>query len=162
VEELELRGQIGRIFAEIRAQVRSGNEGRALVLINERLRMADQLERLEAELAEVRAEAAEATLHLIASADELRALERERLRTTATLANAKARQRAQQLSEKEEEQRSSLDRVRAEVSRVVNESHLDRELGLDHLALELGEGAGERARTELALMRASMKPRSVA
>jgi phage shock protein A len=163
-ELLELRAEVARLHAAIRSMIRTNNEPRALALIAEKQRLSTELERREAELADVKGDADEATARVIASADERRKLEREKLRTIAMLSVARARKRVHELREREQQgPNRALDEVRAEAARLEGESHLDRELSSDVLTRELGPGLDDDgARTELARIRAGMKPRRVA
>lgn len=160
---IELRAEIGRLHSSIRSMIRSGNEARALVLVAEKQRLGAELEKREAELEEVKGDANHATAQVVASADERRNLQREKLRTIAAISVARARKRAAELRELDSVPRKALEQCREEVARLEGESHLDRELGNDILNRELGPGfESEDARTELARIRASMKPLRVA
>lgn len=160
---LDMRAEIARLHSAIRAMIRSGNEPRALTLVQERQRLAAELERREHELDEIKDDADDATARVVASADERRNLQREKMRTIAAISVARSRKRALELKTREDAPRRALEEVREEVARLEGETHLDRELNGDVLVRELGPGLdSEGARTELARIRASMKTRRCA
>lgn len=158
---LEMRAEIARLHADTRAYVRGGNERHALLLIEEKRRLAAELDERERELASMKNEADEAAAEVVVSAAARRNLEREKLRAIATLTVAKARKNMAELHAREAQPDHELERVREHIARMTGESHLDRELGGDLLTRELGPGfADEGARAELASIKASLKLRS--
>jgi phage shock protein A len=160
---IELRADIARLHAAITAMVRAGNEPRALSLIAEKQRLAAELERREAELAELSGDSDDATAQVAASADERRNLEREKLRTIAAISIARAKKKIAELRARERGPEAALEEVRAEVARLEGETHLDRELDGELLTRELGPGFDiDHAKTELARIRASLKTKRCA
>jgi phage shock protein A len=151
---LELRAEIARFHADIRAYVRGGNERHALLLIEEKRRLSAELVDRERELSSMKNEADEASAEVMASASTRRNLEREKLRAIATLTVARARKNMAELREREAQPTHELEQVREQIARIAGESSLDRELGGDVLVRELGPGFGdEGARAELAAIR---------
>ena len=84
--------------------------------------------------------------------EELRSLEREKLRAVATLQGARLRRRLEKLSALDDRAPRPLEAVRSEVARLLSESHLERELRANPFA-------EADASTELALVRASLGSR---
>src|SRR5687767_10550774 len=76
----ERRAEIARTHQEIRTAIRFGDEGTSLSLITHKRQLMAELERAERELDEVREESVDAKNRLLNAQDELRALEREKVR----------------------------------------------------------------------------------
>ena len=167
----KLDGEIGRLRAEgaraqeeIRAAVRAGDDEAALVLIRRRQALADELGRAEREIEAMRGEAEEAKANLVRFREEIRVLEREKVRALAALANARARRRMQEAFEglSLEGEMRALEEVRSHIAELQAEGHLDRELDQDGLAARLrrarDEADGEAARRELNELKRQLRP----
>ena len=151
----ERRTDLTRLQADLARAVRRGDDEVALALIPQRETLTQELQRVEAELKQVRDEVEEAKANLIRFRGAIRTLEREKARALATLANAQARQRIQEalkgLSVDSEMQ--ALESVREHIARMVAESRLEGELEDDGLRDRIRqireEAQSEAARREL-------------
>ncbi len=125
-----LRDDLARTHEEIRTAIRRGDDGSALALIERKQSLADELERAETEVEKLRADAEEALGNLTRFREEIRSLERERVRVAATLANAKARRRIQEALDgfSLEGEMRALEDVREYVARVRTEGRLEQEI----------------------------------
>jgi phage shock protein A len=158
------RTEIARLQADITRAVRRGDDDVALVLIPQKENLSQELSRLEEELTHVREEVEGAKSNLVRFRGAIRALEREKARALATLANAHARQRIQEalrgLSVDSEMQ--ALDSVREHIARMAAESRLDGELEDDGLRARIqeirSEAATEAARRELEELKRRILP----
>ncbi len=130
-EGRDKRSELGRLSADVARAVSRGDDPAALTLIAHKQGLVEDLERTEADLESMQAETATAKENLVRFRDEIRDLEREKVRTLATLANATARRRIQEAFEglSVEHELRALDGVREHVARLVAEGRLDREMG---------------------------------
>ena len=126
----ERRAELGRLSADVARAVSREDDGAALVLIAHKQALVEDLERSERELESMQAETETAKENLVRFRDEIRSLEREKVRTLATLANARARRRIQEAFEglSVEHEMRALDGVREHVARLVEEGRLVREI----------------------------------
>lgn len=130
-EIAERRGELATTVDDLRRSVQRADDELALVLVTRKQGLVADLEHTERELEGVRVEAEEAKTNLVRFRDEIRALEREKGRTLASLANARARRRIQEalagLSVDADVR--ALEAVRQHVAELSGETLLDRELG---------------------------------
>ena len=126
----ERSAELSRLSADVARAVSRGDDAAALTLIGHRQALAAELERSEQELEGVQAETAGAKENLVRFRDEIRALEREKVRTMATLASARARRQIQEAFEgfSVEHEMRALEGVREHVARLVTETRLERDL----------------------------------
>ena len=127
----ERRLEISRIDDDVRRAVRLGrNEELSIALIENKQRLAEDLERAERELDDVRREAEEAKTNLVRFREEIRNLSHEKGRMLATLASATARRRLTEALEglSVDADMRALDGVREQIARIATEGQLDREL----------------------------------
>lgn len=129
----ERRADIARLHDDIRRAVRDGRKEMAVTLIAKKQALFEDLERGEAELDGVRAEAEEAKNNLVRFREEIRSLVREKGRMMATLANAKARRRLQMAVDglSIDAEMVALEGVREHIGRMSTEGELEKELGND-------------------------------
>jgi phage shock protein A len=161
----ERRAELSKLHEDVRRGVRRGEDDVTLVLITRRQRLTEDLERAEAELADVRQQAEEAKGNLARFRDDIRALEREKTRTLATLANARARRRIREAFEgiNVDGDLRALESVRELAIRLATEGRLEREMDAEG---ELGErvravreeAREEAARRELAELKRRLVP----
>jgi len=126
----ERRAELGRLSADVARAVRRADDPAALTLIAHKQALLEELERTQQELEGMQTETATAKENLVRFRDEIRALEREKVRTLATLANARARQRIEAAFEglSVEHEMRALDGVREHVARLVAEGRLEQEI----------------------------------
>lgn len=126
----ERRTELGRLSADVARAVERADDAGALALIAHKQVLVADLERSEQELDAMQGETEAAKENLVRFRDEIRALERERVRTLATLANARARRRIQEAFDglSVEHELRALDGVREHVARLVAEGKLLREI----------------------------------
>ena len=152
----ERRGELARLAADVARAVARGDDAAALSLIGHKQTQLEELERAERELEGIQEETETAKQNLLRFREEIRSLEHEKLRTLATLANARARQRIHQAFEglSVDQEMRALEGVREHVSRLVAENKLDREMaGADPerpVRSYRQEARAEAARAELA------------
>lgn len=129
----ERRAEVTQLREDIRRSVERGDDQLALALIGQRQAVDEEIERSEHELHAVCSEADEAKGNLARFRDEIRSLEREKVRILATLANAHARRRIQEALEglSVDADMRALESVREYVARVSTEGRLTRELEED-------------------------------
>lgn len=167
-ESASLRGELARLHEDVRVALRRGDDAAALALIREKQGRADELERTEAQLGEIRTEAAEAKENLVRFREEIRALEREKTFTLAALANAHARRRVREALDglSLDGELRALESVREHVARVRSEGRLDAELGDPGLAARLREiradSRDDAARRELEELKRRLRPAAIA
>ena len=167
----KLEGEIGhvrhemtRIHEEIRIALRRGDDRSALALVRRKQGLVEELERAEQELEHIRSEAADAKGNLARFREEIRTLERERVRVLATLANAQARRRIQEALDgfSLEGEMRALESVREYVARVRAEGQLEAEegdSGLDGRLRQIRADAREdAARRELEELKRRLVP----
>ncbi len=158
------RGEGARLGDDIARAVRRGDDEAGLALISHRQTLLEDLERAERELAGVRAEADEAKGNLVRFREEIRSLEREKVRMLATHASAQARRRIQEAFEgfSIETEMRALESVREHIAREVQHGNLERELeggGVDARIQEIrAEARSESARRELAELKGRLRP----
>jgi phage shock protein A len=130
-ELAERRQELARTLDDLRRAVARGDDAAGLALVQHKQVVSADLERCEREVETLRGEAEEAKKNLVRFREEIRALEHEKGRMLAALANARARRRMHEalngLSVEADVQ--ALDGVRAHVSRMVAAASLERELG---------------------------------
>jgi phage shock protein A len=159
-----VRDDLARHGEDVRSAVRRGDDAAALVLIRDKQTLLEELERAESEIEKVRAEAEEAKGNLARFREEIRALEREKVRAVAAMANARARRRIQEALEglSVEGEMRALENVREHVARLRAESRLDQEMGDTGLAARLREiradSRDEAARRELDELKRRLRP----
>ncbi len=163
----ERRAEITRLHDDIRRAVRRGDDRTSVTLIAHKQVQSEELERAEQELQTVRNEAEEAKRNLVCFREEIRALERERGRVLATLANAHARRRIQEALEgmSVDADMRALEGVREHAARLSTEGQLARELGSDGQQARLREirreARLEAARRELEVIKNELEPRVI-
>jgi phage shock protein A len=114
----------------MRRAVERGDDEVALELIEQKDHLNGEMERAERELEEVATEVDSAKANLIKFRSEIRALEREKIRMLAAMANARARRRFQRAIEglSVDSEMKALDSVREQIARLKTEGRLDIEL----------------------------------
>jgi phage shock protein A len=164
-ELVDRRADLARTHEDIRRAVRRGDDEVGLALISHKQILVDDLARTHKEWQGLRDEAEEAKGNLVRFREEIRALEREKGRIVATLANAKARRRMSEALEgiSVDADMRALDAVREHVARLQTAGTLDRELGGD-IGLEARvraireEAHQEAARRELDELKRQLRP----
>jgi phage shock protein A len=167
----KLEAEIGARRAEavgleddIARSARRDDDDTAVALIAHRRALLDELGRAERELAGVRGAADEAKANLVRFREEIRALEREKVRSLATLASAHARRRIQQAFARFEvdAEMRALEGVREAVARAVTSARLEGELGAEGIEPRLreirAEARDDAARRELAEIKRRLRP----
>jgi phage shock protein A len=129
----ERRVELARTLEDMRRAVARSDDDLALALVTRKQALVEELEHAERELAGVRREAEEAKSNLLRFREEIRALEREKGRTLASLANSRARRRIQEALAglSVDADMRALDAVREHAARLASEGLLDEELGAD-------------------------------
>jgi phage shock protein A len=163
------RAEAGRLDDDVARAVRRDDDETAVALIAHRQSIRDELARAERELSGVRGEADEAKANLVRFREEIRALEREKVRSLATLASAHARRRIQQAFARFEidTEMRALEGVREAVARAVTGAQLEGELGADagietRLREIRAEARDDAARRELAEIKRRLRPALIA
>jgi phage shock protein A len=165
----ERRVELARTLEDLRRAVARSDDEVALALVTRKQALVEDLEHAERELAGVRGEAEEAKTNLLRFREEIRTLEREKGRTLASLANARARRRIQEALAgfSVDADMRALDSVREHVARLASEGVLDRELagaddGLDgRLRAIRDESRREAAQRELAELKRRLAPKTL-
>ncbi|UCE86234.1 MAG: PspA/IM30 family protein [Deltaproteobacteria bacterium] len=163
----ERRVEIAALYDDIRRAVTGNDDDAAVVLIQRKEDRQNELAHAEQELAKVRSGAAEAKVNLARFREEIRNLEREKVRMLATIANARARRRIQVALEglSVESDLQALENVRQHVAELVAETRLDTELGDDGLERRIREireeSRAEAARRELAEIKRRLRPAEI-
>jgi phage shock protein A len=158
------RAEAARLDDDVARAVRRDDDETAVALIAHRQAIRDELARAERELGGVRGEADEAKANLVRFREEIRSLEREKVRSLATLASAHARRRIQQAFERFEidAEMRALEGVREAVARAVTGAELEGELGADGIETRLreirAEARDDAARRELAEIKRRLRP----
>ena len=126
--------EISMLLEDIRRSVRAGDDDAALLLVQRKQSLTEDLEHAQRELEGVRGEADEAKANLVRFRDEIRSLEREKGRILASLANARARRRIQEALSgiSVDADMRALESVREHVNRITTEGQLDREIQGEH------------------------------
>jgi len=165
----ERRGELAHTHEDIRRAVLRGDDAVGLALIQHKQLLLGETERAEREWTGLQREAEEAKGNLLRFREEIRALERERGRTLATLANARARRRLRQAFEglSVDADMQALESVRSHVARLVSEGELERELGVsDDVGQRIralrADAEQEAARRELETLKQELRPRTLA
>ncbi len=161
----ERRGEIARVHEDIRRAVQRDDDEVALALITSKETLLEDLERAQRELDDVTREVDGAKTNLVKFKGEIKALEREKVRMLATLANARARKRIQEALEglSLDSEMRALESVREHIHRMRSESRLDQELAGDGaLASRIreirDEAKTDAARRELAELKRRLRP----
>ena len=165
----ERRAELGRTHEDIRRSVTKGDDEVGLALIQHKQVLMGEIERAEREWSALVREAEEAKTNLLRFREEIRVLERERGRTLATLANARARRRLRAAFDGlgMDADMQALESVRAHVAQLVSEGELDRELGVSddtgrRIRALRADAEQETARRELDALKQELRPRSLA
>lgn len=148
--------ELARVRGQIEIAVAQDDDAVALALIGRRDVLAAESERLTAELRELEAEADAAKANLIAFQGDIARLREEKVRMLARLANAKARLRFQETLNglAPDADIRALEAVREHISRLVEETKINRDLGDSELERKLGKireaeaEAGRRAQLD--------------
>jgi phage shock protein A len=165
----ERRTELARTHDDIRNAVTKGDDEVGLALIQHKQLLVGEIERAEREWGGLAREAEEAKSNLLRFREEIRALERERGRTLATLANARARRRLRAAFDGlgMDADMQALESVRAHVAQLVSENELDRELGVSddtgrRIRALRADAVQEAARRELDALKQELRPRGLA
>ncbi len=160
----ERRSETARAQTLIRRAVERGDDEAALQLIEQRDLVVADLERDQRELHDVEVEVEAAKTNLIKFRGEIKALDREKVRIMAQLANAKARRRIQEAIDglSVESDMKALESVREHVAQLRAEGNIDRELGDESLQNRVREihreVRSEAARRELLELKRRLRP----
>ena len=164
-EVSDRRSELAQTHEDIRRAVLRGDDTVGLTLVQHKQLLVGEIERAEREWTGLQKEAEEAKGNLLRFREEIRALERERGRTLATLANARARRRLREAFEglSVDADMQALDNVRSYVSRMLSEGELEREIGVSE---DVGkrirdlraDAAQEAARRELEAIKQDLRP----
>jgi phage shock protein A len=149
----ERRAELARAHYELCGAVRAHDEARALELVERKHELAADLSAVERELDEVLADVGEAKHHLSSFRERMRALEREKLRASVTIAATRARERIEQTIDTDDSEDSALNEVREQIARITSERSLERELGGRFET----SGPREAALIELAALKARLR-----
>jgi phage shock protein A len=144
----ERRAEIARLHAEAREWARRGSDSRALVLLEEKQRLAGELAESEEQLAHARRSVDEATQCLMRFGASIRALEREKRESLSALGASELRQRVDRVQDRETRDRDTLAEIRQQAARA-------RESNMVSLAMRsLDDGIDDTsARLELAALK---------
>ncbi len=161
----ERRVEIAALHEDIRRAVKRDDDAAAMELIQRKEDRLNELAHAEQELEKVRSGAEESKGNLARFREEIRNLEREKVRMLATIANARARRRIQVALEglSVESDLQALENVRQHAAELATEARLDKELGgdegLDRRIREIREESRvEAARRELAELKRRLHP----
>ena len=164
----ERRGELARTHDDIRHAVMRGDDEVGLALIQHKQLLVGEAERAEREWSGIVREAEEAKSNLLRFREEIRVLERERGRTLATLANARARRRLREAFDglSLDADMQALESVRAHVAELGAEGELDRELGVSddtgrRIRALRADAEQETARRELEALKQELRPRTL-
>jgi phage shock protein A len=165
----ERRAELARTHDDIRHSVAQGDDEVGLALIQHKQVLLGETERAEREWSALVREAEEAKTNLLRFREEIRVLERERGRTLATLANARARRRLRAAFDglAMDADMQALESVRAHVAQLASEGELDRELGVSddtgrRIRALRADAEQETARRELEALKQELRPRTLA
>jgi phage shock protein A len=165
----ERRAELARTHDDIRRSVAKGDDEVGLALIQHKQMLMSESERAEREWSALVREAEEAKTNLLRFREEIRVLERERGRTLATLANARARRRLRAAFDglAMDADMQALESVRAHVAQLASEGELDRELGVSddtgrRIRALRADAEQETARRELEALKQELRPRTIA
>ncbi len=160
----ERRTELVRTQDLTRRAVERGDDEVALQLISQKEHLNGEMDRAERELEEVASEVEGAKGNLIKFRSEIRALEREKIRMLAALANARARRRFQRAIEglSVDSEMKALDNVREQIARLRSEGRLDLELDDSGVQTRIRsmrrEQRDEANRAELDELKRRMRP----
>ena len=166
-ESRERRAELARAQELIQRAIARGEDDLAVQMIEQKDVVIADLERDQRELGAIANEVEVAKGNLVQFRGEIKALEREKVRIMAQLANARARRRIQEAIEglSVESDMKALENVREHVERLRAEGNLDRELGDDTLRTRVRaireEARSEAARRELAEIKRRMRPEAI-
>ena len=148
--------------------VKRGDDPAGLALIQHKQLLVGEAERAERDWSGIMREAEEAKANLLRFREEIRLLERERGRTLATLANARARRRVREAFDglSVDADMQALESVRAHVAELSSEGELDRELGVSddtgrRIRALRADAEQETARRELEALKQELRPRTL-
>lgn len=165
----ERRAEVAQLREDVRRSVERGEDDLALALIGQRQAIEEEIARAEQELQAVSHEASEAKSNLVRFREEIRGLEREKVRILATLANARARRRIQEALEglSVDADMRALEGVREYVARVSTEGRLTQELEEDgdlrrRVKAIRNEAETEAQRAELEDLKRKLRPQLTA
>lgn len=160
----ERRTELVRAQDLMRRAVERGDDEVALELIAQKDHLQGEMDRAERELEDVGSEVEQAKANLIKFRSEIRALEREKIRMLAALANARARRRFQRAIEglSVDSEMKALDNVREQIARMKSEGRLDIELDDSGVQTRIRslrrEQRDEANRAELAELKRRLRP----
>lgn len=160
----ERRTELVRTQDLTRRAVERGDDEVALQLISQKEHLTGEMDRAERELEEVASEVEGAKANLIKFRSEIRALEREKIRMLAVLANARARRRFQRAIDglSVDSEMKALDNVREQIARLRSEGRLDLELDDSGVQTRIRsmrrEQRDEANRAELEELKRRMRP----
>jgi phage shock protein A len=140
-KELERESaELARVRRQLEVAVEHDDDAAALALISRRDTLGAEVERLTADSTELTREADSAKQNLITFQNEIVRLREERVRMLARLANAKARLRFQETLTglSPDADIRALDEVRDHINRLVEETHVSRDLADGELEKRLG------------------------
>jgi phage shock protein A len=163
----ERRAELVRCQDLTRRAVERGDDEVALELIAQKEHLNSETERAERELEEVGTEVEAAKANLIKFRSEIRALEREKIRMLAAMANARARRRFQRAIEglSVDSEMKALDSVREQIARLKSEGRLDIELDDSGVQTRIRslrrEQRDEANRAELEELKRRMRPQAL-
>ncbi len=163
----ERRSELLRSQDLTRRAIERGDDDVALELIAQKEHLTGEMERAERELEEVANEVESAKTNLVKFRSEIRALEREKIRMLAALANARARRRFQRAIEglSVDSEMKALDNVREQIARLKSEGRLDIELDDSGVQTRIRslrkEQRDEANRAELEELKRRMRPQAL-
>ncbi|MCP4006803.1 MAG: hypothetical protein GY725_21695 [bacterium] len=166
--EIRERGaELSKLQQDIARAVKHGDDDVALALITQKDALQQELQRAEHELDEISSECEVAKGNLVQFRDEIRKLEREKVRVLAALANARARKRIQEAFDNLslDGEMKALESVREQLLRLKAENRIDNEIGDDGLELRIREireeAKTDAARLELEELKRRLRPGSL-
>jgi phage shock protein A len=164
----ERRAELARTHDDIRQAVKRGDDPAGLALIQHKQLLVGEAERAERDWSGIMREAEEAKANLLRFREEIRLLERERGRTLATLANARARRRLREAFDglSVDADMQALESVRTHVAQLSSEGDLERELGISddtgrRIRALRADAEQEAARSELEALKQELRPRTL-
>jgi len=164
----ERRAELARTHDDIRQAVKRGDDPAGLALIQHKQLLVGEAERAERDWSGIMREAEEAKANLLRFREEIRLLERERGRTLATLANARARRRLREAFDglSVDADMQALESVRTHVAQLSSEGELERELGISddtgrRIRALRADAEQEAARSELEALKQELRPRTL-
>src|SRR5690606_1884301 len=116
-----------RAAADVQRALRRGDEPAALALVRHKQDLEAELERAERDLGALRGEAETAKENLLRFRDEIRALEREKVRALAVWAGAQARRQVHAVLEglSVDAELRALEGLRGHIAKLATEGQLD-------------------------------------